>query len=158
MTAKLILLIVVVALILTACDTCTGGENMANPRLVAGLEQSEAAPMIRIAWDQGSGPGAELPPAYFEKILVEEGEDWVQAIEKSGEREITVVFNDLAGHLQDEQNSLHLRLVFPDRAAHISCFHLGAPDAYLLELDLNFMPDGTLDEATFRQSARLGPM
>ena len=97
----IIIFIGLVLLLLPACsiNTCTRGQNMTNPRLVNGVEQVEAGHRIRITWDQGTGRGASLPDAYFAVVRVESGVEFVNMIQKSGEREITIIFNDLATHL-----------------------------------------------------------
>jgi hypothetical protein len=49
-------------------DTCTGGVNMTNPRLVAGLEPSAGGALTRITWDPGTDAGAQLPSTWMMSI------------------------------------------------------------------------------------------
>src|SRR5262245_39510445 len=53
-------------------DTCTRGDNMTDPSLLAGIEQDgSGAARVRIVWSLGTERGAELPAVYFDNIEVE---------------------------------------------------------------------------------------
>ena len=138
-------------------DTCNQGDNMTNPRLVNGVEETETGHRIRIAWDPGTEQGASLPTAYFQEVAIEDDLGVVHTVTLTGEREIVVTFEDLTSHLQGE-NSLQLTLLFPDRRDHISCEHAGMSDEYYLIITLVFTDEGYLDSATFEQGVWLGPI
>ena len=138
-------------------DTCTPGDNMVNPRLVAGLEEFEGTERIRITWDTGTEKGAELPTAYFQAVTLDGESNVISAVALSAEREIIVEFRDIASYLQNEK-LLKLTLRFPDRRAYISCRHAGMDDIYFLKITLAFASDGSLQDVIFEQGVWLGPI
>ena len=138
-------------------DTCAQGDNMSNPRLVAGLEESGETSRIRITWEPGTETGAELPVEYFQAVSLEGESDVVSTVTLTAEREITVEFNDLSSYLKNEK-VLELTLRFPDRREYISCHHAGMDDVYYLKISIHFTPEGTLEETIFEQGVRLGPI
>ncbi|MCB0168756.1 MAG: hypothetical protein KDI79_31300 [Anaerolineae bacterium] len=130
---------------------------MTNPRLVAGLEVLDDGPGVRITWDQGTEQGASLPTRYFEGVSVEDDLGIVQSIGLTNEREITIKFADLTSYLQKEKK-VDLLLIFPDREPFIACRHPGMGDRYFLKMHLTFTDENELEQATFEQSVRLGPI
>ncbi|MCB9078449.1 MAG: hypothetical protein H6631_12695 [Anaerolineaceae bacterium] len=150
-----------VILVLVGCaseaDTCSQGENMTNPRLVDGLEVLDDGYRVRITWDQGTKQGTRLPKRYFEAVSVEDKLGIVQSISLTDEREITIKFIGLSSYLQ-KKKSVDLSLIFPDREQFIACRHPGMSDMYLLKLSLTFTDENELDQVTFEQSVRFGPI
>ncbi len=65
---------------------------------------------------------------------------------------IKLTFTDLPSYLQ-QQNSLHLKLLFPDRREFIACRHPGMNDRYFLDVTLTFTEESTLDDVTFEVSS-----
>ena len=138
-------------------DTCTQGENMTDPRLVAGLEGTEGEARIRITWDQGTGVGAQLPPAYFQAVGLSTPSEYVSSVALTAEREITVEFDDLT-ELLVAGKPLELSLIFPDRRAFIACSHAGMDDRYYLNITLQFSSEGALEQVKFEQGIHYGPI
>lgn len=141
-------------------DTCTGGVNMTNPRLVAGLEPSAGGSLIRITWDPGTGSGAQLPSGYFAAVQLSPGtapevQMLVGAISQTGEREITVRFRNMGGYLSTH-DTLDFVLAFPDRRGFISCEHAGMDDVYLLKIHLRFNAQQELQESVLTEEVVLG--
>jgi hypothetical protein len=130
---------------------------MTDPRLVDGIEETEEGYQIRIIWDPGTEQGASLPTGYFREVTIEDDLGVVSTVELTGEREITVTFDDLDPYLQSE-NSLQLTLLFPDRRDHISCRHAGMSDVYYLKVNLEFAEEGNLESSSFEQGVWRGPI
>jgi hypothetical protein len=130
---------------------------MTDPRLVDGVDETEAGHRIRIAWDPGTEQGGALPVDYFREVTVEDDLGVVHTVELTGEREITVSFGDLDSYLQSE-NSLQLTLLFPDRRDHISCRHAGMSDIYYLKVNLVFTEEGDLDSSSLEQGVWRDPI
>jgi hypothetical protein len=141
-------------------DSCTPGDNMTDPRLDNVPDASAADPEVLIAWDVGTGRGADLPSAYFDAVeLALDTEDSVEAlvtaVEHSAEREIVVRFSDLSTFVGSE-TPLRFTLEFPDRAEHIDCTHPGMNDRYLLQVMVQFDASGQLAFAELEQVVELG--
>ncbi len=138
-------------------DTCSGGQNMTNPRVVGEFSAAASPPTLRIGWDAGTKLGALLPDAYFEDVVVSWGGAGalIEEVSLSSERELTVVFSSLGEPLA-ERDELGFTLEFPDRAAHTSCAHGGMSDQYLLDVILHLDASGTLASADFTQRVLYG--
>lgn len=137
-------------------DSCTGGDNMTDPRIEGGVEQGSIGAEIRILWDLGTGHGAELPSSYFDIITIEGSDAAAVAQAKhTAPMEITVTFADLAASLAI-QSSLSFTLVFPDRREHIACSHPGMPDRYLLDVTLTFDQNSQIESSELTQHVQLG--
>lgn len=138
------------------CDStasCTEGDNFTNLRVVDGYEQeSEESPFLRIAWDQGTGNGADLPRAYFEAAELAEGSDPVaESVELTDDREFTVRFSEIPS------GETSFIIVLPDRRDYIECSHPGMDDRYLLHVTLQ-TEEGSdaLESVTFEEDIDLG--
>jgi hypothetical protein len=143
-------------------DTCTGGSNMTDPRLVAGLEPSAGGSLMRITWDPGTGEGAQLSPDYFAAVRLSsqtatEVQGLVPSVSLTGEREITVRFRNLGPYLSTHR-TLELVLAFPDRRGFTACEHAGMDDEYLLKIRLEFDEQQQLQSATLTQDVSLGDL
>lgn len=132
-------------------DTCNGGLNMSNPRVVGGFDASLQAPQLVITWDTGTGRGAELPDRYFAEVM--EGSLLKDVTFNSNPKSITMTFEPLDMLTTD---ALEVSLTFPDRRGFIDCQHSGAPDRYNLDITLNFSEKKFVG-AVFTESVRLGP-
>ncbi|HYH98559.1 hypothetical protein [Hyalangium sp.] len=159
--------LMLVALAMLACgdgqssDTCTIGENMTNPRLVAGLEPAPGGSVMRITWDPGTRQGAELPSDYFAAVQLSsetttELQGLIPSVSLTGEREISVRFRNLGPYLSTHDNTLDFSLAFPDRRDFISCRHAGMDDAYLLKVHLEFNEQQQLKHAELAEDLTLG--
>ena len=139
-------------------DTCSGGANMTDPRVLGEFSAASTTPTLRIGWDAGTELGALLPDAYFEDVVVGGGDDGalIETVSYTSERELTVVFGSLEASLA-ERDALSFTLEFPDRALHTNCTHGGMSDTYLLAVTLHFDGSGTLEAADLTQNVLYGP-
>lgn len=136
-------------------DTCTYGDNMTAPRLAAGPEPFGSETRIVIGWDRGTGAGADLPRAYFERVGIADSEVATRA-GLLGEREIFVVLRSApAVHAGKTETCT---LVFPDRNEFSDCRHRGMSDVYELAVAVTFSADGESATATFEQNVARGPL
>lgn len=135
-------LLATTAVAVVACakdgDTCTGGANMTNPRLVAGLESAAGATFVRITWDPGTGLGAELGRSYFATVrllpaTLDAGVAVAEAPALTGDREIRVEIVDT----RPPPKTLSFELAFDDRARHVDCRHPGMADQYVLAVAID---------------------
>jgi hypothetical protein len=159
---------VLVALATLACggdeprsDTCTAGENMTSPRVVAGLELAPGGSLMRITWEPGTSVGAELPSEYFAAVQLSgetkpEVQGLIPSVSLTGERELTVRFRNLGPYLSTHDNTLDFTLSFPDRRHFISCGHAGMDDEYLLRVHLRFDAQQQLEHAELVEHVSLG--
>lgn len=135
-------------------DTCSGGSNMENVQVSVGARTGSTTE-VTITWDPGTGPGASLPDAYFEKVEVVGGASRGTA-HFSTERTITATLSSTP-ELADGGNSvLRFVLLFPDRRTAIACRHTGMADQYFLTVTLTFDSSGSLGESTAEESVSLG--
>lgn len=152
--------LLLILLILPAClaDTCSGGQNMTNPRVLGEFSATSSTPSLRIGWDAGTELGAALTDEYFKGVLVSPGGDGalIETVAYTSERELTVVFSSLEESLA-ERNALSFTLEFPDRARHTDCNHGGMRDRYFLDVSLLFDEFGTLESTDFTQNVAYGP-
>lgn len=123
-------------------DTCTGGSNMSNPRLVDGLEPAAGGSLLRITWEPGTDQGAQLSSDYFAAAHVSsdtasEVQSLISNVSLTEDRQLTVRFRNLGPYLV-EHDTLEFSLAFPDRRDFISCSHPGMADVYLLRVRLQF--------------------
>lgn len=160
MRRRLAVMLSALLLILPSCnaDTCSGGQNMTDPRVLGDFFVASTTPTLRIGWEAGTELGALLPDAYFAEVVVSSDGDGalIENVSYSNERELTVVFTNLAGTL-DERDALSFTLEFPDRGLHTNCTHGGMADHYLLDVTLVFDESQALQSAIFTQSVRYGP-
>ncbi|KFE66140.1 hypothetical protein DB31_1205 [Hyalangium minutum] len=144
-------------------DSCSAGENMTNPRLVAGLEPAPGGSLMRITWDRGTDLGAELSSDYFAQAQLagetaEEVRALIPSVTLTGERELTVRFRTLGPYLENHQNALDFTLVFPDRRKFVSCEHAGMDDAYMLKVHLQFDAQKQLERAELAEHVSFGDL
>jgi len=142
-------------------DTCTAGENMANPRVVAGLEPAPGGSVMRITWEPGTSVGAQLPSEYFAAVQLSgetkpEVQGLIPGVSLTAERELTVRFRNLGPYLGTHDNALDFTLAFPDRRSFISCGHAGMDDEYLLRIHLQFNAQQQLEHAELVEHVSLG--
>lgn len=137
-------------------DTCTGGDNMTNPRIEGMVTQGSVGAEVLIVWDAGTGPGATLPASYFDAPKIE-GPDAaaIAQAQHSGPQEITITFSDLAKTLAN-QSTIAFTLVFPDRRDFSGCSHPGMDDRYLLDVTLTFDQSGQIMDSKLEQKVVLG--
>jgi len=165
-------LIIIVSISLLGCpidgrenigrDTCTQGDNMTNLRMGAPFDAQVAVPGLLIVWDIGTERGAELPASYFAAVTVAYETDdaiklLIDGVAYTNQREITVMFADLATYLASN-TILGFTLAFPDRNAFIDCTHPGSADRYLLDVSLVFDASANLVSSTFTERKELGPI
>jgi hypothetical protein len=156
----------VVALLcaLAACevhpDTCTGGNNLGNPRIADGFDPRAPNPELHLLWDQGSGRGAELPASYFDAVRASDkygkSQKLVVSAKHVASREIVVQLaaTELAQHL-DGDVELSITLTFPDRRTAIDCVHPASADAYFATITL-MLEQGALSASRVEQGVDLG--
>ena len=160
MRRRLTLVLTALLLIVPGCkaDTCSGGQNMTNPRVLGEFSAASSAPILRIGWDAGTELGTLLPDEYFEDVVVSWGDDGalIENVSYTSERELTVVFSSLEEALA-ERDALSFTLEFPDRAVHTNCTHGGMSDRYFLDVTLYFGESGTLESTDLTQRVRYGP-
>jgi hypothetical protein len=141
-------------------DTCSGGKNMSNVRLEGPPESVRDGTRIRIAWDGGSGPGATLPPAYFERAQVDkttanpDATLPVAEITRDGERQLAILLRDPLDRLKGRTTTFVL--TFPDRAEFISCTHPGMKDVYLLTVSFAVNGEGAIENAKLEEGYNPG--
>ena len=136
-------------------NTCFGGSNMTNPRLVGTPDFSSEAPQLTITWDKGTGKGAELPDSYFAAVKGTGGVTigyrpnlkWVEFVEKvefdGVTKTITISFTSLDTLFQNpdpsNREALPVSLVFPNRVEALDCSVGGVGwynEWYVLNIDL----------------------
>lgn len=144
-------------------DSCTAGENMTNPRLVAGLEPTAGGSLMRITWDRGTDLGAELPLDYFAQAQLSgetaaEVQALIPSVTLTDERELTVRFRNLGPYLEAHGNALDFTLAFPDRRKFVSCEHSGMDDAYMLKVHLQFDAQKQLERAELAEHVSFGDL
>jgi len=142
-------------------DTCTDGENMTDPRIVAGLEPAPGGSAMRITWDPGTSAGAQLPSDYFAAVKLSaetapEVQSLIPSVTLTGERELSVRFRTLGAYLDTHGNALDFTLAFPDRRDFISCVHPGMSDEYRLKVQLRFNAQRQLEHAELAEQVSLG--
>jgi hypothetical protein len=161
------LFVALVALTQVACgdepasqDSCTGGSNMSNPRLVNGLEPAAGGSLLRITWEQGTDQGAQLSSDYFAAARVSSDtttavQGLISDVSLTEERQLTVRFRNLGPYLV-EHDTLEFALAFPDRRDFISCSHPGMDDEYLLRVRLEFDEQKQLAGSSLTEEVSLG--
>ena len=142
-------------------DTCTAGENMSNPRVVAGLEPAAGGSQMRITWLPGTSVGAQLPREYFAAVQLSketkpEVQTLIPSVTLTGERELTLRFRTLGAYLDTHGHVLDFSLAFPDRRNFISCAHAGMDDEYLLRVHMQFNAQQQLERVELAQQVSLG--
>jgi hypothetical protein len=149
---------------ISACDdyrdTCTGGDNMSNPRINEGVDLTVQRPELRLTWERGTGVGATLPDSYFDWVSVSKMDgngEVIQSVKHSAPREILIELAPatLIRHLE-KSSELNLTLLFPDRRLAIPCTHPASADMYIVNITLE-VQEGVLWRATVEQSVYLGP-
>jgi hypothetical protein len=140
-------------------DTCSGGDNMSNPRISEGVELTAQSPELHLTWERGTGVGASLPDSYFDSVRRSESGvnlEVIQSVEHIAAREILIRLarEGLIRRLE-EGRALNLTLEFPDRRSAIACTHPGTADVYVVNITLE-VHGGVLSRATVEQSAHLG--
>lgn len=143
----------------SADDTCTGGDNMSNPRIADGFDPRAATPELQLLWDRGTGPGAGLPASYFDAVRVSDrrpGHERVVSATHVAAQEIRIRLSAVAGaaYLEDDVD-LSFTLEFPDRELALDCTHPGTSDSYLVEITLQ-LRHGTLAGSSVRQTVQFG--
>jgi len=144
------------ALALVACsndDACQRGAALGNPRIAGPLLTSARGVLLRIAWDPGSGRGAELPESYFAAAKVNEQRDVgpdgpaidTNVTVRGREMELIVlsVRESLSG-------ALRFRIDFPDRKRFITCEDGSSTGPYGLSADLT-LANGTVTQSTLTE-------
>src|SRR3954467_14444456 len=62
-------------------DTCKGGLNFSNIRFDPSTAPTAASTVIDLLFESGTGPGANLPPTYYQTVSsndrAEDGGTWV---------------------------------------------------------------------------------
>jgi len=141
-------------------DNCNDGDAMSAPMVAQDFDATATAPMLTVTWSPGTGRGAELPPLYFDQVMVALETDAVvrgliSGVTHTAEREIVVTFNDLTSFLMS-QSELKLTLELPDRRQFIDCEHPGMADRYLLDVQLSFDSSGAVTDQELTQRTQLG--
>jgi len=134
-------------------DTCSGGSNMENVRVVA-ESRATGDTQVTITWDQGTGQGARLPASYFDAVeLASTGPQGDARFEP--DRTIVVTLSNAAPVADGGSPELSFVLVFPDRAEVIDCDHPGMKDQYFLTVTLTRDASGALTGSA-KESVSLG--
>jgi hypothetical protein len=147
-------------------DTCSGGSNMSSPRLASGGDTSSAGLTLLIAWDRGTGRGADLPDSYFAEVGVsnyrfaESDNGRIADLKLEGSRLISVTLDPVFRETARSRTAV-LYLEFPDRAGSLHCSHpggdpSGGPDLYLLKVSLSFDAAGLLSDSQFVEEVHFG--
>lgn len=136
----------------TPVDTCNDGETFQELHLVSGLETIDGKDAVRIGWAPGPGRAQELPQDYFADVQAGEGADTATL---TGENELTVVLGNI--EVPPPSSTVTFTLYFPDRRGYIDCTHPGAPDDYLLTVDLHFDATSVFTHAEFTEVWNPGP-
>jgi hypothetical protein len=160
-SSALVLVVVTAALVATlACssekvDNCGGGVNMSNARLVSGVETTGGASFLRIAWERGTGWGAELPRAFFASVRIDDSTGTPVAIGAAltGDREIRVELG-----ASPRSSTVSFVLIFDDRSRHVACSHPGMADRYLMHVSVVIDANGGVTSSTLVESVSLGPI
>lgn len=143
-------------------DTCNDGFNMTDPRVENGVESDATGLFVRIAWDEGTGTGGELPSSYFAAAVLEpfnEPDPLAESVDLTAARELTVRFDSgVTAQTFADANSTSFSLTFPDRRDFIDCMHPGSQDQYLLNVTLNFDDAGDIQTTLFEQRFIPGPI
>lgn len=143
-------------------DTCNDGFNMTTPRVEDGVESDSSGLFLRVTWDEGTGTGADLPPAYFADVTLEpldEGELLADSVVLTATRELTVRFADtVTSQTLIDATSTGFTLEFSDRREHIDCTHIGSNDRYLLNVMIDFDNTGMVEGTIFEQRFIPGPI
>lgn len=134
-------------------DTCTIGDTMTAPRLASPPAAEGANTTLRLAWDPGTGPAADLPASYFEKVKLEEDSIAVAAAPAGAREMIVTLAGAPATHAGKTET---FALLFPDRRDFVACGHGGMDDVYRLVVTVTFSSDATSATATFEQKVDLG--
>jgi hypothetical protein len=151
-------------LLLGACDgdddSCTGGTTMSNARVEGDFDATAAMPELHVRWNAGTGPAADLPASYFDRLeLADDTETEVkgviESVSHSSERELIVKFRSLSEILQ-ATSELALKLQLPDRNTAIDCEHPGMADRYLITLTLAFDDQSQLTDLSYSEQLVAG--
>ena len=134
-------------------DTCSGGSNMENPHVTVATRAGSTTEAT-ITWDRGTGPGAGLSEAYFEKVQVVGSSAGTASF--SPERTMVVTLTRAPEPADGGGSVLRFLLLFPDRRTAIDCRHPGMADQYYLTVTLTFDGAGSLKESTAEESVSLG--
>jgi hypothetical protein len=140
-------------------DTCSGGDNMSDPRISEGVDLTAQNPELHLTWERGTGIGATLPDSYFDSVRPTDtavNREVVQSVRHIAARELLIQLarDGLTKHLENG-SEIELILAFPDRRSAIECTHPGSIDAYFVNITLE-VHEGVLSRATVEQSVHLG--
>lgn len=123
-------------------DTCNKEPTFKHMEPVRTLTKSGNTLDLRL----NVTPGQKLPIAYYHSVSISKasqdpfGKPWqnnfnlLQSFEAS---DTSFILRFLADSLINNQHSLGVHFIFPDRRNHIDCSHPGGADRYFL--DINFL-------------------